>query len=161
MNSISLDDLLPELPSEITLLPFNPAHALVMRISDRHALSMHENLSLANVMHAQAATGHAITVLLNGTPAACFGSVHIWNGVEEMWCLLEERARKYRFAMTKIAVAYRDYRVIAANLHRLQLTVRCADQRAFRWATAIGFKLEGQMRRYGPDGSDFYLMSRV
>jgi ribosomal protein S18 acetylase RimI-like enzyme len=78
-----------------------------------------------------------------------------------MWCLLEERARKYPLAMTKIAIAYRDYRVIAGNLRRLQLNVRCSDQRAFRWAKAIGFEPEAKMRRYGPDGSDFYLMSRV
>jgi hypothetical protein len=43
----------------------------------------------------------------------------------------------------------------------LQLNVRCSDQRAFRWAKAIGFEPEAKMRRYGPDGSDFYLMSRV
>ncbi len=158
---MSLDDLLPALPSEITLVPFNPAHAATMKVSDEHVLAMAGSVNMMDLMTAQAMHGHAITVLLHGRPAACFGSMKVWNGVEEMWCLLEERARKYRFAMTRIAIAYRDYRTIAANLHRLQLTVRCSDQRAFRWASAIGFKLEGQMRRYGPDGSDFYLMSRI
>jgi len=161
VNSTSLDDLLPDLPSQITLVPFIPAHALVMRVTDRSALTMQESVSLEQMMYVQAASGHAITALLNGTPAACFGSVHVWNGVEEMWCLLEERARKYGLAMTKIAIAYRDFRAIAANLHRLQLTVRCGDQRAFEWAKAIGFELEGKMQRYGPDKSDFFLMSRV
>ena len=158
---MSLDELLPDLPPQIALVPFNPAHALNMRIGDGGVLAMRDSISMRDLMYAQASTGNAITALLNGTPAVSFGSVHIWKGVEEMWCLMEERARKHPVAMTKIAIAYRDFRVIAGNLHRLQLTVRCQDQRAFRWATAIGFELEGQMRRYGPDGSDFYLMSRV
>jgi hypothetical protein len=156
-----LDELLPQLPPWIALVPFNPAHALTMRIGNASSIAMRDNLDFASLMAAQAVTGHAITVLLHGTPAACFGSVSIWKGLEEMWCLLEERARKHPLAMTKIAIAYRDYRVIAGNLRRLQLNVRCDDQRAFRWAKAIGFELEAKMRRYGPDGSDFYLMSRV
>jgi len=158
---MSLDELLPDLPPQIALVPFNPVHALNIRIGDAASIAMRENLNFADLMAAQAASGHAITVLLHGTPAACFGSVSIWKGLEEMWCLLEERARKYPMAMTKIAIAYRDYRVIAGNLRRLQLNVRCSDQRAFRWAKAIGFEPEAKMRRYGPDGSDFYLMSRV
>jgi len=158
---MSLDELLPDLPPQIALVPFNPVHALNIRIGDAASIAMRENLNFADLMAAQAASGHAITVLLHGTPAACFGSVRVWKGVEEMWCLLEERARKYPMAMTKIAIAYRDYRVIAGNLRRLQLNVRCSDQRAFRWAKAIGFEPEAKMRRYGPDGSDFYLMSRV
>ena len=158
---MSLDELLPDLPPQIALVPFNPVHTLNIRIGDAASIAMRENLNFADLMAAQAASGHAITVLLHGTPAACFGSVSIWKGLEEMWCLLEERARKYPLAMTKIAIAYRDYRVIAGNLRRLQLNVRCSDQRAFRWAKTIGFELEAKMRRYGPDGSDFYLMSRV
>ena len=158
---MSLDELLPDLPPQIALVPFNPVHTLNIRIGDAASIAMRENLNFADLMAAQAASGHAITVLLHGTPAACFGSVSIWKGLEEMWCLLEERARKYPLAMTKIAIAYRDFRVIAGNLRRLQLNVRCSDQRAFRWAKAIGFEPEAKMRRYGPDGSDFYLMSRV
>jgi len=158
---MSLDELLPDLPPQIAMVPFNPAHALNMRIGDAASIAIRDNLNFADLMAAQAASGHAITVLLHGTPAACFGSVSIWTGLEEMWCVLEERARKYPLAMTKIAIAYRDYRVIAGNLRRLQLNVRCSDQRAFRWAKAIGFEPEAKMRRYGPDGSDFYLMSRV
>lgn len=161
MNLTSLDDLLPDLPSQISLVPFNPAHALNMKVEDPGSISMRQNLEFFDIMATQAATGHAITALLHGQPAACFGSVHVWKGVEEMWCLMEERARRYRLSMTKIAIAYRDFRVISGNLHRLQLTVKCDDQRALRWAAAIGFTLEGQMKRYGPDGSDFYLMSRI
>ena len=85
----------------------------------------------------------------------------IWEGVGEMWMLCEERFRKYGKSMTRAALAYTDCTVIAGNLHRLQITVRCADLRAVRWAMVLGFEIEGMMKRYGPDQSDFYLMSKT
>lgn len=74
---------------------------------------------------------------------------------------MEERGRDVAVSLTKAAIAYRDFRVISGNLHRLQITVRCEDMRAVRWARAIGFTIDGMMMRYGPDGSDYYLMSRT
>jgi hypothetical protein len=134
---------------------------MTMQIDDDNVRQTARHIKLAELLELQAASGHAITALLNGRPAACFGSTRIWNGVEEMWSLMEERARKYAKTLTRIAIAYRDYRVISGNLHRLQINVRCNDRRAFRWALAIGFELEGTMRKYGPDGSDFFIMART
>jgi len=62
--------------------------------------------------------------------------------------------------MTRAAQIYADYIVISRNLHRLQITVRCADLRAVRWGLALGFEIEGLMKKYGADGSDFFMMSR-
>lgn len=156
---MSLDDYLPALPPYISLVPFRVEHASLIKARDRTAAPL--PISTEDILQAQAACGHAITALLHGTPAACFGSVYIWTGVEEMWCLLEERSRKYALYLTKIAIAFRDFRAISGNLHRLQITVRCDDIRAVRWGNAIGFETEGRMKRYGPDGSDFFLMSRT
>lgn len=113
------------------------------------------------MIKAQAGLGNAFTVILHGKPAAIVGSIPLWSGVEEMWLHIEERMRKFPVFMTKAAIEYRDYRVIAGNLHRLQITVRCSDMRAVRWARHIGFNIDGMMMKYGPDGSDFYLMSRT
>lgn len=161
MNSISLDDVLPPLPDEVLLVPFHPGHVSAMQIDDVHIRETARHIKLAELLEMQAASGHAITALLNGRPVACFGATKLWNGVEEMWSLIENRARKYPKTLTKIAMAYCDFRAISGNLHRLQINVRCADRRAFRWAIAIGFELEGTMRKYGPDQSDFFIMART
>jgi hypothetical protein len=29
-----------------------------------------------------------------------------------------------------------------------------------RWGLALGFEIEGLMKKYGADGSDFFMMSR-
>ncbi len=54
-----------------------------------------------------------------------------------------------------------DIAAISMGLHRIQLTIRTTDKRAEKWALAIGFQQEAVMRKYGPDGVDYLLMSRV
>ena len=46
------------------------------------------------------------------------------------------------------------------HLHRLQITVRTDDNRAMRYAKAIGFETESVMKKFGPDKVDYLLMTR-
>lgn len=150
---------LPKSP-QFTWLPFNSGHVMTMDLKDSEYSTTSKIMPLDSMLEAQAQYGHAITALLNGRPVAVFGTVKIWQGVGEMWMICEERLREHKNYFTRAAIAYRDYTVIAGNLHRLQITVRCADLRAVRWALFIGFEIDGMMKRYGPDQSDFYMMSR-
>lgn len=132
-----------------------------LQIGNEYSQSIAKTVPVFEMVKAQAKHGNAFTAILHGKPVACFGAVHIWTGVEEMWLLIEERGREYAKSLTRAAISYRDFRVISGNLHRLQITVRCEDMRAVRWARAIGFTIDGMMMKYGPDGSDYYLMSRT
>jgi RimJ/RimL family protein N-acetyltransferase len=152
----------PEFPYHpaITVLPFHEAHLMSLNVTNESSQVLSKFVPVQQMIKAQADLGRAFTVILHGKPAAVVGSVKLWNGVEEMWLHVEERMRNFPVYMTKAAIEYIDFTVIAGNLHRLQITVRCADMRAVRWARCIGFTIDGMMMRYGPDGSDYYLMSR-
>jgi hypothetical protein len=152
----------PDFPQSPALqfVPFHEAHLMSLRIGNEYSQSISKVLPINQMVAAQARHGDAFTAILHGMPVACFGSVRIWNGVEEMWLLMEERGRQVALSLTKAAIAYRDFRVISGNLHRLQITVRCEDMRAVKWGLRIGFSIDGMMKSYGPDGSDYYLMSR-
>lgn len=157
-----LPDIFELLPKNSPLIwvPFNPGHVMTLKIDPSIKDTLPKNQSLASMIEAQANQGHAITVILHGKPAAVFGVVDVWDGVGEMWLNCEERLRKYGKTMTRAAQIYADYMVISKNLHRLQITVRCVDLRAVRWGLALGFENEGLMKKYGADGSDYFMMSR-
>lgn len=155
-----LADFLPEHPA-ITWVPFHSAHVAVMKLSPQELETKSKGVPLATMLEVQARMGHAITALLHGRPVACFGAVDVWDGVAEMWLLIEDRGRSYGKTLTRAAIGYRDFIVIAKNLHRLQITVNCDDSRAVRWGQAIGFEIESTMKAYGPTGSDYYLMRRI
>ena len=159
----SINELIDELPKVpgITYMPFHPAHLEMIDPAEFGRVSAAQLRELKELMIAQAQNGTAITAYLHGKPMACFGFLPIWTGVAEMWLLIEERGRKYGKSLTRAALVVRDYAVLSNNLHRLQITVRCSDIRAVRWAQAIGFEQEAVLRRYGPDQSDFYIFART
>ena len=153
-------DALPRHPA-ITWVPFHVAHYATMRVSSQNLQAVSRVLPIDKMLEAQAMSGEAITCIIHGRPAAVFGSVKIWQGVEEMWMLCEERARKFPVVMTKAGRMFLLHRVIAGNLHRIQATVRCDDLRAIRWAEGLGLDFEGVMYRYGADQMDYQIMART
>jgi RimJ/RimL family protein N-acetyltransferase len=48
-----------------------------------------------------------------------------------------------------------------AQVQRVQASVHAEDGQAVRFARWLGFENEGLMKKYGPDGSDYYRMARV
>lgn len=160
---MSLPDLLDCLPKHpaVIWVPFHIAHVKVMRIHSQNIQAISKCVPVEQMLQAQAMMGQAVTAMMHGTPAAVFGSIHIWKGVEELWMFCEERARKMPVLMTKAGRIMAYHRVIAGNLHRLQITVRLNDEKALKWAEAIGFEREAVMRRYGPDQMDYQLMART
>lgn len=93
-------------------------------------------------------------------PVVCFGFVPIWSGVAEAWMIGSKPAREYPMTMTRTGKKAMDIAKISMGLHRLQITVRNTDKKAEKWAYAIGFQKESTMRGYGPDGSDYLMMTR-
>jgi len=156
----SLHDFLPEHPA-ISYVPFHPAHVISMKIDDKHTEAVSKGVDIKTMLEMQSKMGTAITAYLHGRPVACFGYVKLWDGVAEMWLLIEERGREFGKTLTRGAIAFRDYAVITENLHRLQITVRCDDIRAVKWAKVIGFLPECVMHQYGPDKASFYLFART
>jgi RimJ/RimL family protein N-acetyltransferase len=156
-------DLIKEMPEieGVKFMPFHAAHLEMFEPEEFKNQTPAQMKEWKDLIAAQAAAGTAITAHLHGRPVACFGFLPFWTGVAEMWLLIEERGRKYGKSLTRAALTVRDFAVLSNNLHRLQITVRCGDIRAIKWAQAIGFEQEAVLHRYGPDQSDFYIFART
>jgi len=50
---------------------------------------------------------------------------------------------------------------ITLKLRRLQITVDERNIVAIRWARMLKFSREGVLRKYGPGGVDYLMMSRI
>jgi ribosomal protein S18 acetylase RimI-like enzyme len=164
MNSIfSSSDLAKQMPviNGVTYVPFHPAHLEVIDPVEFRKSSAAQLSDWKKLIAIQAENGVAITAYLHGKPVACFGFLVMWTGVAEMWLLIEERGRQFGKSLTRAAMIVRDCAVLSNNLHRLQITVRCSDTRAVKWAKVLGFDQEAVLRRYGPDQTDFYIFARI
>lgn len=148
-------------PPEVTITDYSPLHYKYINSDDKHYREISKVVSVEQMLEYQASIGMAFTAMLYGQPVAAFGSIQLWPGVEEVWSLMSERSRTHAKTLTRIAKRFVDFRMKSGGLHRVQMGVRCDDTRAVQWASALGFDIDGVMRKYGTDGSDFYIMSKV
>ena len=142
-------------------MPFSVAHAERIVVQSEEVTVLTNQHSVVEMMENQSYLGPAVTAFLDLKPIGVFGFVVIWNGVAEAWLMPDERLRTIPVTLTRIGKKVMDIAMISMGLHRIQLTVRTTDKRAERWAYAIGFQQEAVMRKYGTDGVDYFLMSRI
>lgn len=159
MRALDFNHLI-KAPPGIIFVPFLKEHAYKMKIEQSDVTAFAAS-DLGEILDWQSKKGLAVTVLFRGKPIGVWGAVEIWDGVQEAWFMLEEATRRYAVTMTKTAKKFIDLKFQDDSLHRLQITVRCDDNRAFKWAKCLGFHTEGVMKKYGPNGADFYMMSIV
>ena len=158
MIAIQLNELVKR-PESTVFVPYSPDHLSYIKTNNPDIDAMRSSGSLQETVNGQASVGEAITVISHGVPMGIFGMVPIWDGLAELWFIPDEALRIYPLFMTKSARRFIDICAISKCLHRMQITVRCDHRQAVGWAKTIGFKTEGTMSKYGPDQSDFFMMS--
>jgi len=142
-------------------LPFHESH-----LNNFKGIDEYESQSIAiedrkRFLVFQSHGGPCVTAFVNRRPVAVFGLMFHWKGVGEAWSMFSEESRRYPIAMTKGAIAFFDSCQILFNLHRIQITVKCDDQRAVHWAKALSFVEEGVMVKYSADQEDTFMMRRL
>ena len=141
-------------------MPFHKYHAARIDIKSEEVLVVANREEAIDVFDQQEQMGAAVTAFVYNQPAAIFGFVSIWKGVAEAWLVADDVMRSMPVTFTKSAKQVLDISAISMGLHRTQITVRSTDTRAYKWASAVGFKEECLMRKYGTDGVDYFLMAR-
>ena len=145
----------------VTFVPFHWAHpsAMDMRPFER---AYYKNLpDYQDRLKMYAQCGQSLTAICDGEIACCFGAIPIWPGVAEAWLLTSYMVDTRAVSLTRGAIRYFNNICSEMSLHRLQITVDCANDVAIRWAKALNFTQEGVMRKYGPDGSDHIMFARI
>ena len=104
---------------------------------------------------------HGYTLLEDGEIVAMGGVHMLWNKVGEAWIMLGKSAKSKPRTVAKYADLMFDVIVHKNKLNRIQASIAVNDAKAIRFGKWLGFEMEGLMRRYGPDGSDYYRVARV
>lgn len=136
----------------IDWVPFQISHLMQMKLKDCHANEV------AHTRDLHQAT--AETLFLRGEPVAIFGAREWIPGVWHIWGLLSNLSGKYPLSFHKQILESIEPRAKALEARRFQMSVREDFVQGRRWARALGFKCEGLMSKYGPDGTSYYLYAR-
>lgn len=143
-----------------SVVSFIPEHVSQIDIHDVYSGDL-EVLRLQAPMIYQANNCFTVTLILDGKVAGVVGMAVAWPGVADAWTLLSKAAcahpMELHHCVSKIIRSYTKM----LGVVRLSAASRASNAQGQRWLKALGFKPEGLMRKYGPDGSDWYLYARV
>lgn len=104
------------------------------------------------------AKGQAATVLHEGRIVACTGAIPIWKGRAELWSLIA--ADIGPLGMHKLHFKAKRW-LESTDWRRLEAHCDARYLQAHRWLHLLGFKCEGPLEKYTPDGRDCLRFARV
>lgn len=88
------------------------------------------------------------TLVLNGDPLMCGGTLEQWPGRHMAWAYLNKNTGRHMYVVTKLASEY-----VRRAKGRIEFTVREDYEKGHRWARMLGFEVETPLlRAYGPEG---------
>jgi len=137
----------------------NHMHMLHLNEHDAKWYAMYKNY--AGVLASHSPEGFAFTGVGHGQVVCCFGFTYMWNGVYEAWLIpTTENIRKYVIPFHRASMRIFDYAMSKHSMKRLQITVSSENALALKWAERCYFNHEGVLQKYGPEGTDYYMMAR-
>lgn len=103
------------------------------------------------------AFGDARTFFIDDRPVVCAGVLTPWPGRGICWAILSSMTMREMVHVHHAVTAFLD----AQPHRRLETSVRADFLAGHAWAEKCGFRPEGLMQSYGPDGSDFVMYGRI
>lgn len=105
--------------------------------------------------------GNARTWEEDGVIIAIVGVEPMWKGVGTVWTLLTSEAKERGVPLTRGVLRFVQMLHVERLYWRLQATVERGDEAARLWIIQLGFRYEGTMVAYAPDGKTHDMYARV
>jgi len=147
--------------SKVEIIPFKSEHAKIILELGINEPALELRPEHQKYVVAVEEIGMSFTGLVNKKPIAAGGVNHLWDNVAEGWVIASKEIWKYPITCARAIKVRTDYLATNNNIKRIQTGVKADCKKAIRFAEWLGFKREGLMKKYGPDGSDYYLYAKV
>jgi hypothetical protein len=99
----------------------------------------------------------AFTGFQDGQAVGCAGLIELWPGRDCAWSLLSDCGPRAFLNVHRTVLRFLD----ARRTRRTEMSVDADHLAGQRWAELLGFKKEGLMECYSPDGRNAYLYAKV
>ena len=105
--------------------------------------------------------GPAFT-LMNETSIVGIGGIALlWKGVGEAWAVPSVAVKQHPLAFHRAVKMMLNMIQDNKKLHRVQAAVLEDFPKGHKWIKSLGFKREGKMRAYGPNGENYIRYARI
>jgi len=137
------------------LVPYHPDHLDLIEFNEWDRQVNHNEAQIQFF-----SAGPAFTLFKDDKVVAIGGVAKLWNGVGEAWAL-PGNGMKNPLLFHKTILRMLDTIQEAEGFHRIQAIVFEDHPKGHKWVKALGFKSEGIMVAYGPNGENVVRYARV
>lgn len=139
----------------MNVIPFQIEHLRSLSLQDLQARTL--SCLTMDYLHVLKASGPALSAEIDGRFIACAGIAEQFGGSGTMWAVLAKDAGPYFVRLHKCAERF----LSLSRLRRIEATSEVTFLQGCRWLELLGFKSEGIMRSYGPQGEDHVRYART
>ena len=141
---------------DVQLTAYEPEDAWAITPTE-HAAALNEHLpNLKAAYEFYKAKGPAWTLRINGVLIGCAGLMLLdWPGVAHAWMLPSPALAQHPKISLTLLRQKLEETIRTHQLVRIQAEVQTTFTTGRRFIESLGFEHEGDMRRFGPDGSTF------
>jgi len=142
-----------------SLTPFSPEHTVTLREEDHTVLSPVATWGALVELYAKHPSW---SLWCDGRYIASGGAVIPWKGIGDGWMLVgSEPLENHGKALLKyvrlgIKMLHEHF-----GVQRIQAVVQADKEKWVRYAVGLGLTSDGVMRKYGPEGENYLMMSRT
>ena len=158
MGLIQLPDV--KLSPDQHIVPLKYEHLTRLRLKEHEQEYARSIPRYIDYVWDNAVDGYSWAGIARGRVIAAFGLRFYWEGVAEAWMLPGEGIEKNAISVVRATRHLFDIAIEENRLRRVQIAVKVENDTAYKFAKAVGFGVESVMRKFGPEGSDYYLMAR-
>lgn len=118
---------------------------------------------LGGTIRANALSGKLIGFsLIHEQKVIAIGGVNeLWQGVGEAFSVMSKSIFKYPKSLYKAFKLNLNTGLATGQYNRIHASVECDFPEGIRFIEKLGFKREGRMELWGPDGKDYYMYARL
>jgi len=138
--------------SSLTLVPFEAEH--FRKVCDPSMLLMPE---LEGGLALCSRPGYAFSAKKDGKILGCGGIKEFWPGVGEAWAVYAVDRVEYTHRIARITRRILARVINEKHMRRVQAVVNANFATGMQFMRWLGFRLEGRMFQYGPNGDDYFL----
>ena len=113
-------------------------------------------------IHFNMERGPSGALYYHGELLGIIGIAVLWAGCGEVWTIIDDSIKRKRRRQLVVGVRTAlDIAQLSLGLKRVQVAIESSADYSRSWPLALGFDLEGEMRCFGVDGSDYLLYGRI
>lgn len=143
------------------LLPFHFTHLKLMTFRQSEINLFKSFSDYAERIKTYPIKGLSFSGISEKEIVCCFGLIPIWHGVYEAWLIPSLHISNKKFVFHRASLRFFKYVAKKLSIHRIQINVSRSNYLAYKWAKSCYFLEEGILEKFGPDKSDYYMMSRL